>query len=406
MSAQTLVALPFANRTTGKTGQANMDWIGESIAETVRDVAGEKGILTFEHEEVDQASQRLGLRSRTLLTNASALKIGDALDAEHVLYGTFQFVPDVDTSAPAATSQAAAGLTSAVPTTPMRGTLRITGRVIDRRHLHLSSEFTETGSLDDLLTLEAHVAWRVLTLVVPKLAPQESSFQSLRATVRLDAEESYIRGLLATTAMDKERFLLQATRIDAKFSHANLALGKIHFARKEYRQAADWLQKLPPDDPHFREATFLLGLAQFQSSDYAGAQKAFQIVADAVPLGEVLNNLGAAQSRRGVPGAAESFRAALSGDPSDPVYHFNLGYALWRSGDFSNAADRFRAVLDRQPDDQSATLLLGMCLRKQGPRPGDARLEALERVKTNYEERAYLQLKSLVAPPVANGPSK
>ena len=66
--------------------------------------------------------------------------------------------------------------------------------------------------------------------------------------------------------------------------------------------------------------------------------------------------------------------------------------------DFTAAVDRFRAVLDRQPDDQNATLLLGMCLRKQGPRAGDARLEALERIKTNYEERAYLQLKSLVTP--------
>ncbi|MEQ1949444.1 MAG: tetratricopeptide repeat protein [Bryobacteraceae bacterium] len=402
LPAQTLVALPFANKTTAKTGQGNMDWIGESIAETVRDVAGEKGILTFGHEEMDQASQRLGLRSRTLLTNASALKIGDTLDAEHVLYGSFQFVPDAEAS-PAATPPPAQ---TPIQPTAKRGTLRITARVVDRRHLHLSSEFMETGSLDDLLTLEAHVAWRVLALVAPKLAPPEANFQSLRATVRLDAEESYIRGLLAMTPMDKERFLLQATRMDPKFSHANLALGRIHYARREYRQAADWLQKLQPDDAHYREAAFLLGLSLFQSSDYPGAQKAFQTVADAVPLGEVLNNLGASQSRRGAPGAIEAFRAALSGDPADPMYHFNLGYALWKSGDFITAADRFRAVLDRQPDDQSATLLLGMCLRKQGPRPGDARLVALERVKTNYEERAYLQLKSLVTPPMATSPSK
>ena len=61
-------------------------------------------------------------------------------------------------------------------------------------------------------------------------------------------------------------------------------------------------------------------------------------------------------------------------------------------------AERFRAVLDRQPDDQSATLLLGMCLKRQGPRAGDSRLEALERLKTNYEERAYWQLKAVLAP--------
>ena len=36
--------------------------------------------------------------------------------------------------------------------------------------------------------------------------------------------------------------------------------------------------------------------------------------------------------------------------------------------------------------------------RTMGLRPGDAHLETLERLKTNYEERAYLQLKALVNP--------
>jgi len=149
---------------------------------------------------------------------------------------------------------------------------------------------------------------------------------------------------------------------------------------------------------HFREASFLLGLALFQSSDFAGAQKAFQTVADVVPLSEVYNDLGAAQNRRNLPQAVDSFRKALDGDPNDPVYIFNLGYALWKKGDFAAAADRFRAVLDRQPDDEMATLMLGLSLKKQNTRLGDARLETLERLKNNYEERAYLQLKALVNP--------
>ena len=71
-------------------------------------------------------------------------------------------------------------------------------------------------------------------------------------------------------------------------------------------------------------------------------------------------------------------------------------------GDFGAAADRFRAVLDREPDNQLATLLLGRCLKKQGLRANDstdARLQGLERLKTNYDERAYRQLKSLLDSP-------
>jgi tetratricopeptide (TPR) repeat protein len=247
------------------------------------------------------------------------------------------------------------------------------------------------------------LAWRTLALLAPKLAPPEADFRTMRAPVRLDAEENYVRGLLTRDADQKEKYFIQAARLDARFAHPCYQLGQINYQRKAYREAADWLEKVGPDDVHYRAAAFLLGLARFQSGDYSGAQKAFQTIVTTVPLSEVYNDLGAAESRRNSPQAVEDFRKALEGDPNDPVYHFNLGYALWKRGDFAAAADRFRAVLDRTPEDQMATLLLGRCLKKEGLRAGDARsadarLQALERLKTNYEERAYWQLKSMLDP--------
>jgi tetratricopeptide (TPR) repeat protein len=388
--AGTAAVLPFANRTAAPApSQANMDWIGESIAETVRDALGPRGVVTLSREEVDEAYRQLNLRPRGVLTGGSVLKIGEALDAEQVIYGTFEFSREFTPDS-----------TAAQPVS-----LKISARIFDRRRMRQGPEFIETGSLEDLATLEAHLAWRTLSLLAPKLAPPESEFRSLRSPVRLDAEENYVRGLLARAPEQQEKFFLQAARLDPHFAHPSYQLGRIHYARKEYRQAVEWLQKIAPDDVHSREAGFLLGLALFQSSDYAGAQKAFQTVADSVPLGEVYNNLGASQSRRNLPQAADSFRKALEGDANDPLYHFNLGYALWKKGDFAAAADRFRAVLDRTPDDQMATLMLGLSIKKQGPRPGDARLEALERLKTNYEVCVYWELKGLVEPSEA-GASK
>jgi len=44
-----------------------------------------------------------------------------------------------------------------------------------------------------------------------------------------------------------------------------------------------------------------------------------------------------------------------------------------------------------------ATLLLGRSLKKQGPHAGaDARFASLERLKTDYQERAYWQLKAVM----------
>ena len=54
----------------------------------------------------------------------------------------------------------------------------------------------------------------------------------------------------------------------------------------------------------------------------------------------------------------------------------------------------FRAALARKPSDTEATIMLGRCLNKSAPRPGDPRSDGLERLKLNFEETAYRQLKA------------
>ena len=376
--AQNTAVLPFTSESGNPAG---MDWIGESIAETLRAALAARGVLTLERDRTAEAYRRLQLRERTELTEASLLKVGEVLDAEQVVHGTFSVVPATGAS---------------------RGSLKIRARVSDRRHLRQSAVFEETGAIEDLATLESHLAWRALTIVAPSHAPAESAFRSLRTAVRLDVLENYIRGLLATAPEQKEKYFSQAARLDPDYSPPAYELGRIHFAKKEYREAAVWLEHVAPSENHYREASFLLGFARYQAGDFESARKAFQTIAEKVPISTVWNNLGAAESRLNLPQAVDTFRKALDQDPSDPDYHFNLGYALFKKGDFAAAADRFRAVLDRNPADSMATLLLGRCLKKQGLRAAttsDARLQALERLKDTYEERVYFQLKSILEKP-------
>src|SRR5689334_24466046 len=373
--AENTAVLPFSSVSTNATrNPASMDWIGESVAETLRAAFSARGVLTLERDRVTEAYRRLQLRERTELTEASILKLGEVLDAEQVVHGTFSFVP------------AAAG-SPGIPAAASKGSLKIQARVSDRRHLRQSAVFEETGALEDLATLESHLAWRALTMVAPARAPAESEFRSLRTSVPLDVLENYIRGLLAPAAEQKEKYFTQAARLDPDFAPPAFELGKIYFDRKEYREAAAWLEHVGPSENHYREASFFLGFARYQAGDFEGARKAFQTIAEKVPISAVWNNLGAAESRQNLPQAAETFRKALDQDPSDPDYHFNLGYALFKKGDFAAAADRFRAVLDRNSGDTMATLLLGRCLKKQGLRAAtasDARLQALERLKDTY----------------------
>ena len=88
VSAASSVVLPFSNLSQDK----NLDWIGESIAEMVHEAISSEGLLVLDRNDRALAYKRLGIRPYALLTRASVVKIGDELDANHVVYGTFEIL--------------------------------------------------------------------------------------------------------------------------------------------------------------------------------------------------------------------------------------------------------------------------------------------------------------------------
>jgi tetratricopeptide (TPR) repeat protein len=305
----------------------------------------------------------LGIREGAPLTRASVIKIAETLDAENIVHG--------------AVSQ------------PQPSELRFTVRLVDIPNMRQSAEINHSGALEDVAAIQNRIDWEILRQLRPESAPSHQEFLKSHPIYRIDAIESYVRGLMAPQADLKHRFFTQAARLDARYSRPLLALGRLLWEQENFKAAASWFAKIQPADSRYFEANFYLGLCRFYLGDYAGAQAAFEIVAQKVPLNEVLNNLGAAQSRRDNPQAAENFRRALEGDPSDPDYHFNLGYALWKAAKFEEAAECFRAALERDPEDREATLMLGRCLK----RTRDPAAEPLERVKEEYNEIVFFQLK-------------
>lgn len=372
--AENFLILPFFNL----SGNESLDWIGESISETVSETLTNEGLLVVDRDAREEAYRRLALRNGTPLTRASVIKLGELLDAGQVVHGRYELLP----------SPPGAG--------PQTGALRISAQILDLRRLQRGPEFMELGALQDLAALENHLSWQTLQFVAPKQAPAEEEFRKRRPVLRVDAMEHYVRGLLARDPETRLRLFTVAAKLDPRYSQPCFQLGRLFWQKKDYRTAAQWFERVSPVDSHFREATFLRGLCKYYSGDYAGAQAAFEMVVKEVPLNEVQNNLGAAQLRRNLPEAEENFRRAIEGDPGDPVYHFNLGYALWKKGAFEEAARSFRVALEREPGDAAATLMLGRCLQKSGPRAGDARTEGLERLKHDYEEAAWWQLRALM----------
>lgn len=378
--AQNFLVLPFFN-----SGQSNnIDWIGESISETIRESLSSEGVLTLDRRAREEAYRRLSMKPYTNLTKASVIRLAESVDADQVIFGSFELVP---ADSPGGGTQ----------DSKVKGTLRINAQAIDLKKAKRGPEYAEFGPLEELARLQTHLAWQTLQFVLPTRTPAEEEFRQRQPVVRVDAIESYIRGRMATVPEQKLKYFAQAVRLEPKYSQANFELGRIQFQKKSYRLAADLLQKVTNVDIRYREANFMLGIARYHLGEFAGSEQAFQVVAQQVPLSEVLNNLGAAQSRLGQPTALDSFKKALDGDSTDPVYHFNVGYALFQQGDLEHAADQFRAVLDRDPDDTEATTMLGRCLKKPAPKT-IARSEGFERLKDTYQESTYWQLKAVLEP--------
>jgi tetratricopeptide (TPR) repeat protein len=374
LAADTIAVLPLFN--SDEHASPNLDWIGESVSETVQEALSTTGLLVLHREDREEAYHRLSLRTGVVLTKASVLKIGETLDAGDVVFGEFK-VDGADTGA-----------------TTLKSNLKLVVRVLDLRQLQQKAEFVESGSLETLSQMETKLAWMLLHQMAPESAPSEEAFLHDRAPVRVDAMESYVRGLMAVTEDQKTRLFTQAARLDDHFSQPNFQLGRLMFAKKDYKSAEPWLSKVSRGDSHFLEAAFLRGICKYYQGDFDGAASQLKMVSSEIPLNEVYNNLGAALSRKNDPSATENFKKALEGDESDPDYWFNTGYSLWRRGQFTEAANDFRAVLDRSPGDQEATTMLGRCLKSDGPRAGDSRSEGRERIKTTFEDSAYRQLQA------------
>ena len=370
---ENVLVLPFSNLSANH----NLDWVGESFAISVFQALSGELPFVVQPEERDNALRQMNVRKYAPLTKASVIEIAVNLDAVFVVSGSVEAIPG---------------------STGGRDALRVRAQLYNARKLRHIKDFDVSGKIDDLSLVQSHLAWQILSALRPDAAPTEQAYLAARPPVRLDAIERYVRGLIATSYDQKFKLFTAAARLQPDYSAACYELGTLYYSRHEYRSATEWLTRVAPADAHFRQALFRLGLAHYHTGDYKLSVGAFENLSRAISLSEVLNNLGVAQLRSGDPQALANLQKAIDGDPADPDYSFNTGLALYRKGEFDAATPLLESTLMRKPGDEAAQRLLGKCKRKEVARPGESKSEALERIKENYDEAAWLQLKALIDP--------
>jgi tetratricopeptide (TPR) repeat protein len=373
--SSTVLVLRFNNNSQF----SELNWVGESIAETLRAEFGQANEIVIDRSASLDGMKKLALRPEANFTKASIIRLSQTLEADLVVYGSY------DVKLPAGVSQL------------KDGDILIEAQLIDLRKLQNAPDLSETGKLAELSRYKEHLAWGALGYLDPSAHVTFEQFMSGRKLTRLDAEESYIHGLLSPDKEHQQKWFLQAANLDPQFVSPAYELGKVYLERKEPRQALKWLERVPAPDARYLEARFRMGIAAYQAGDFSAAAGYFKEVANVMPLHEVYNNLAAAEDQLNLPAAIDDFRRAVDGDPADASYLFNLGAALLRRNLFDEAKQKLQAVIDHSPDDAEADDLLARAEAHQTSPTGGKPLAAV-RLKTSMDSTAFRQLKAMLQP--------
>lgn len=370
-----LLVLPYENR----TGQPNLDWIGEAVPEILNQRLAAAGFLPISRIDRQYALSHLGLPVNFQPSRATAIRIAQTLDADFVVIGNYTLVGQRFTT---------------------------NTQILNINTLRLSQPLQQEADMSRLLEVLNSTAWRVAQALDPQYSVSESTFVAAGADLRVDGFENYVRGLVDPNTADRTRHLKEATQINPKYSPAWLALGQAYFANQQYELAAVALGHLPKSDPNALLAEFYRGLAFFYTGNYAKAEDAFGFIAGQLPLSEVLNNQGVAMSRRNQDGSA-LFRQAIANDPADADYDFNLAVSLNRKGDRTGAIAAINQALKLRPQDSEAASFAARLKNQPAstastftPPPNSPALAAtdpnagsgpLERIKRNFNDASFRQ---------------
>lgn len=171
------------------------------------------------------------------------------------------------------------------------------------------------------LSVLALICLCVLTRVVAQSTAVENDPRVSR--LYNEAKEEQARGDLAGAAASYEALLQIAPRLAPAYNN----LGSLYVRQREYRKAANVLEKGLRVDPKMSSASALLGIALYELGDYAAAKR--------------------------------NLESALRADPKDTNAELLLANSLIKLGEFQSAADHLRRLSERLPENQEIWYLLG-----------------------------------------------
>jgi tetratricopeptide (TPR) repeat protein/TolB-like protein len=338
------LVFPFQN--SGPSSR--LDWLSEGLEELTIQSLSSAGEQVYSHSWRLGELERYGIPTTAKLSRATMLHVAEDLDADFVVFGSFNYDGK---------------------------NMTIDSRLLRVNPAALLPSLHESGPLETVMDLHTRLMWRMLSENDHSYPLSLTEFNQMHKAIRLDAFEHYVRGLIANEDETRVRELREAVRLEPEWVEPNYALGETYFTKRDCASALPWYAKVPKTHDRYLEALFSIGVCRLTMNQPDQAEQAFatlQILlrsssAPGVDFPEVLNNLAIAKARQNkFPAAQEDLKRASALDPDEDDYPFNLGLIAMRQGDFNGAAMQFREASHREPDIPEDRSLLVGALEKAG----------------------------------------
>lgn len=354
-AADVLLTLPFENI----SGRPEYNWVGESFVVLYAELLDNAQMQVLDPAERDLVYEKLGLRASDLLTRAAVIRVAETAQANLALVGTYDIGGENDSIS-----------------------IAITARLIEVRSGRLvgNKVFTRSGLLSDLQAMQGELAWNVLNERNHTAGTSKDQLITTAKAVPPRAYESYVKGFQTRDTKVREMLLRRALQEasnggSGRYAQALYELGMHFYHQRAFVDASEQLRQLESTDPHYFESQFYLGLAAQQSGNTLEAATALERLAEALPLPEAMNNAGVCWLLQGdqtkeldkeLAKGLGWLRRAVVISPADPIYRFNLGYALWKAGSFAEAAQQLKLVAEQNPRDGETLFLWAKSLEASG----------------------------------------
>lgn len=259
-SSASCLVVPFVNR----SGQPNLDWIGESFVIALRQQVRPVGLDVLSQSERRQARALVGAPAGVPVSHATLFAMAHAAGVRWIVTGWYDFDGQQLTSA---------------------------AELTDVRLEHLVPINAQSGSLAQIESLQSQLGWAIQQRIAPGTSAPASA-----SSLPLTAYEDLVRARMAATAATQLDLLRVAVHLAPHDARIQLALGEGYLAHGDFALALHALDAVPVGNPLAGRADFDAALAAYRLGQFASATERFRALQQWLPLPAVTNNLELAQA--------------------------------------------------------------------------------------------------------------